>query len=97
MWYKLQTNKKLTLNSQQQNYQILTNDDQMLILCSSYFITTVTVQFATEMEFKLTFDWENKTKMILYSRLMKSIVDESFTLDVLLFVTVRYLNEFKIK
>ena len=40
-WYKLQTNKKLALNSQLQTYQILTNDDQMLILCLPYFITTV--------------------------------------------------------
>ena len=40
-WYKHQKNQKLTLNSQLQTYQILTNDDQMLILCLSYFITTV--------------------------------------------------------
>ena len=40
-WYKLQTNKKLTLNSQLQTYQILTNNDQMLILGLSYFITSV--------------------------------------------------------
>jgi hypothetical protein len=32
---------KLALNSQLQTYQIVTNDDQMLILCLSYFITTV--------------------------------------------------------
>ena len=31
----------MTLNSQLQTYQILTNDDQLLILCLSYFITTV--------------------------------------------------------
>jgi hypothetical protein len=31
----------LALNSQLRTYQILTNDDQMLILCLSYFITTV--------------------------------------------------------
>ena len=41
MRYKQQNNKKLTLNSQLQTYQILTNNDQMLILCLSYFITTV--------------------------------------------------------
>ena len=40
-WYKHQKNKKLTLNPQLQTYQILTNDDQMFILCLSYFITTV--------------------------------------------------------
>ena len=33
--------KKNALNSQLQPYQMLTNDDQMLILCLSYFITTV--------------------------------------------------------
>ena len=42
MVYKHQNNKKLTLNSQLQTYQILTTDDQMTILCLSYFITTVT-------------------------------------------------------
>ena len=31
----------MTLNLWLQNYQILINDDQMLILCLSYFITTV--------------------------------------------------------
>ena len=39
-WYKLQTNKKLALNSQLQTTK--TSDDQILILCLSYFITTVT-------------------------------------------------------
>ena len=34
-------NKKLALNSRLQPYQILKNDDQMLILCLSYFFTTV--------------------------------------------------------
>ena len=29
------------LTSQLQTYQILTNDDQMFILCLSYFVTTV--------------------------------------------------------
>ena len=33
--------EKLTLNSQLETYQILTNDDKMLILCLSYFITTL--------------------------------------------------------
>jgi hypothetical protein len=32
---------KLVLNSKLQTYQILTNDDQMLNMCLSYFITTV--------------------------------------------------------
>ena len=31
------------LDSQLQIYQILTNDDQMFILCLSYFIATVPV------------------------------------------------------
>ena len=34
-------NKKLALDSRLEAYQILTNDDQMLIFCLSYFITTV--------------------------------------------------------
>ena len=38
-WYKHQKNKKFTLNSQLQTNQILTNDDQMFILCLSYLIT----------------------------------------------------------
>ena len=33
--------KKFALNAQLQSNQVLTNDDQMLILCLSYFITTV--------------------------------------------------------
>ena len=41
MWYKHQKNKKFTLNSLLQTCQILTNDDQMIILCLSYFITIV--------------------------------------------------------
>ena len=32
--------KKNNNNSRLQTYQILTNHDQMLILCHSYFITT---------------------------------------------------------
>ena len=36
-WYKRQKMKKFVLK----RYQILTNDVQMLILCLSYFITTV--------------------------------------------------------
>ena len=39
--FKHQRNKKLALNSELQTYQILTNDDQMLNLCLSYFIATV--------------------------------------------------------
>ena len=33
--------QKLAVSSQLQTYQILKNDDQMLILCLSYFITTL--------------------------------------------------------
>ena len=33
--------KKFALNSQPQPYQILTNDDQLLILYLSYLLTTV--------------------------------------------------------
>ena len=40
-WYQHQENKKLALDLQLQTYQILTIDDQMLILSLSYFITTV--------------------------------------------------------
>ena len=40
-WYKHQKIKKFTLNSLLQAYQILTNNDQMIIFCLSYFITTV--------------------------------------------------------
>ena len=47
--YKYHKNKKFTLNSQLQTYQILTNDDQMLILCLSYVITTVS--YCTEVRF----------------------------------------------
>ena len=38
---KHQKSKKLALDSSLQTYQILTNDDEMLILCLSYFSTTV--------------------------------------------------------
>ena len=41
-WYKPKKVKKLALNSQLLTVQILTNDVQVLILCLSYFITTVT-------------------------------------------------------
>ena len=40
-WYKPKKVKKLALNSQLLTVQILTNDVQVLILCLSYFITTV--------------------------------------------------------
>ena len=40
-WNKHQTNKKLALHLRLKTYQILTNDDPMLILSLSYFITTV--------------------------------------------------------
>ena len=39
--YKYQTNNKIALNLQQQTIQILTNDVQMIIVCLSYFITTL--------------------------------------------------------
>ena len=42
---KHQKSEKLTLDSQLQTYQILTNDDQMLILCLTYFIINVMVNF----------------------------------------------------
>ena len=40
-WYKHLKIENLILNPQLQTYQILTNGNQMLILCLSYFITTV--------------------------------------------------------
>ena len=40
-WYKPKDVKKLALNSQLLSVQILTNDVHVLILCLSYFITTV--------------------------------------------------------
>ena len=40
-WYKPKKVKKLSLNSQLLTVQILINDVQVLILCLSYFITTV--------------------------------------------------------
>ena len=42
-WYKPQKVKKLALTSQLLTVQILTNDVQVLILCLSYFITTVLI------------------------------------------------------
>ena len=36
--------KKLALNSQLLTVQILTNDVEMLILCLSYFVTTVQIE-----------------------------------------------------
>ena len=38
MGYKGQ---KMILNLQLRTYQVLTNDDQMLVLCLSYIMTTV--------------------------------------------------------
>ena len=35
----------MTLNSRLQTYQILTNDDQVFILCRSYFITSVHIEY----------------------------------------------------
>ena len=40
-WYKPKKVKILVLNSQLLTVQILTNDVRVLILCCSYFITTV--------------------------------------------------------
>ena len=40
-WYKLKKVKKLALNLQLLNVQILKKDVRVLILCLSYFITTV--------------------------------------------------------
>ena len=48
MWYKHQKSKKLALNSSLQTYQILTNDDQILILHLSYFSITVFVSGTAE-------------------------------------------------
>ena len=45
MWYKPNYVKKLALNSQLPTVQILTNDVQVLILCLSYFLTTVHFMF----------------------------------------------------
>ena len=42
-WYKSKKFKKLALDSQLLTIQILTNDGQVLILCLSYFITTVNI------------------------------------------------------
>ena len=44
-WYKPKKVQKLALNSQLLAVQILTNDVQVLILCLSYFITTVLGSF----------------------------------------------------
>ena len=41
MWYKPPKVEKFALNLQLQTIQILTNDVHMVILCLSYFITTV--------------------------------------------------------
>ena len=40
-WYRSKKIKKLALDSQVPTVQILTNDVQVLILCLSYFVTTV--------------------------------------------------------
>ena len=42
---------KLALNSQLQTYQILTNDVQVVILCLSYFITSVNSNPGKSMSF----------------------------------------------
>ena len=44
-WYKIKKVKKLALNLQLLSVQILTNDVQVLILCTSHFITTVLSQY----------------------------------------------------
>ena len=53
-WYKPQKVKKFALNSQLQTVQILKNDVQMLILCLSYFFTTVIVYFFFAYTFKFS-------------------------------------------
>ena len=53
-WKKHPKNKKLASNSQLQSYQILTNYDQMLILCFSYFISTVSKIMSCEESLSLT-------------------------------------------
>ena len=40
---ELNKHKQIALNSHLETYQILTNDDQMLIFCLSYFITTLEI------------------------------------------------------
>ena len=44
-WYQPKKVKKFALNSQLLTVQILKNDVQVLILCLSYFVTTIPVRF----------------------------------------------------
>ena len=52
--------KKITLNSLPQTYQILKNDDQLLILCLSYFITTVARNYLNDLMCNIIFP-ENRS------------------------------------
>ena len=51
--YKHQKHKKLALDLQLQTYQILTNNDHMLISFLSYFITTVRCYTAIDNKWEL--------------------------------------------
>ena len=57
-WYKLKKVMKLALNSQLLTVQILINDVQVLILCLSYFITTVQLRNVLVMQTGLDVDAE---------------------------------------
>ena len=46
-WYKPKKVKKMAIDSQLLTVQILTNDVQVLILCISYFVTTVSTIYYT--------------------------------------------------
>ena len=63
-WYKPKKVKKLALNSQLLTVQILTNDVEVLILCLSYIVTTVTIDLFNFQENALSemrciFSYEN--------------------------------------
>ena len=54
---------KLALNSRLQTYHILTNNEQMLILCLSYFIATVIIYrkslLLTILSKNINFTWQH--------------------------------------
>ena len=54
MWYKSKKVKKLALNLQLLTVQILTNDVQVLLLCLSYFVTTVKQDFQSRLRSRHT-------------------------------------------
>ena len=68
----------MALNLQIQTYQILPNDDQMLILCLSYSITTVSIALDTVVKFryseKATKTYENLT---IYLTLLGTLVKKA--------------------